>query len=80
MPEEKWRIELEKKLHNHDCCMRPDELKDFIRQEIIKSRQSLIKELIEKMPAHDIGCEIQHTGKCSCPIREVLDILNQELK
>lgn len=34
--------------------------------------KSLVLELIESLNVtHDLGCEIQHTGKCSCPVQAV---------
>ena len=47
------------------------DIKFFYRQRIKEWALSII-------PEHDVGCEIQHTGKCSCAVGKMEDnILKQ---
>jgi hypothetical protein len=40
-----------------------------------------IKSLLDGIvPGHDIGCELQHTGECSCPVSEIQDKIKKILK
>ena len=43
-----------------------------------ETKQDFKQQLIEKIEGlHDIGCEIQRAGRCSCPVYKIINIIKE---
>ena len=55
-----------------------DIIKMSYAETLERIKKELKQQLIEKIEGlHDIGCEIQRAGRCSCPVYKIINIIKE---